>query len=89
MHGDGLHLCLRNLSRRNEPYHQSGCRIVIEGLVSGEVHLSAMRAFPEEEGSVADLGLKLGIFRNVDASIYCNGLLLTAFAAWCKGLGCD
>jgi hypothetical protein len=41
-----------------------------------------VRAFPQEQGAVLHLVLELRIFRYVDASVYCNLVLLSAFAAW-------
>jgi hypothetical protein len=54
---------------------------MVKSLVSGKIHLTAMRAFPKEEGTIANLCLEFRIFRNIDASVYCNLVLLTAFAA--------
>ena len=57
---------------------------MIKGLLSGKVHLSAVRAFPQEEGAVADLVLEFWIIGYVDASVNCYFVLLSAFAAWRK-----
>jgi hypothetical protein len=43
-----------------------------------------VRTFPQEEGTVLDLVLELGVVRDVDASVYYDLVLLTAFAAWCE-----
>jgi hypothetical protein len=55
---------------------------MVKCLVLCEVHLTAMRAFPEEEGAVLYLGLELRVVCCVDASVYCYFVLLAAFAAW-------
>ena len=57
---------------------------MIEGLVLGEVNLAAVRAFPQKEGTVTNFILEFGVFRYIDASVYYNFVLLSAFAARCE-----
>ena len=58
---------------------------MIEGLVFGEIHLTAMRTLPKEEGAILHLVFKFGILRNIDASLYYHFVLLAAFAARGQG----
>jgi hypothetical protein len=59
---------------------------VVEGFVSGEVYLTAVRTFPQEEGTVLYFGFEFGIVCYVDAFVDCYCVLLPAFAAGGDGL---
>ena len=59
---------------------------MVEGLILGEIHLSAVRTLPQEERSVLHLVLKFRVVGYVDAFIDCYLVLLAAFAAWGDGL---
>jgi hypothetical protein len=57
---------------------------VIESLIFCKIDLTAVRAFPKEEGTVLDLVLEFGIVRDVDTLVDYDFVLLTAFAAGCE-----
>jgi hypothetical protein len=58
---------------------------MVECLISGKIDLTAVRTFPKEEFTVLDFILEFRIFRNINASVDCYFLLLTAFGAGCEG----